>query len=155
MTSRERRRVAIKRLIHEHRVGSQEELVQMLNDEGIACTQATLSRDLRDMGIIRRNTAQGAVYVADKTTAYIKALKRVVGMEILNVRHNGATIVIRTLAGRAEGVAAYLDNLGHDNILGTLAGDDTVFVAPVELSRIKDLVDDIRRLEILAEEEPL
>ena len=105
------------------------------------------------MGIIRRASAQGAVYVADKTTAYIQALKRVVGMEILNVRHNGAIVVIRTLAGRAEGVAAYLDNLGHDNILGTLAGDDTVFVAPVDLSNIENLVEDIRRLEILAEEE--
>ena len=57
MTTRERRRAAIKRLIHEHRVGSQEELVGMLSDEGIVCTQATLSRDLRDMGIIRRASA--------------------------------------------------------------------------------------------------
>ncbi|MCB9765720.1 MAG: arginine repressor [Alphaproteobacteria bacterium] len=152
MTSRERRRAAIKRLIHEHRVSSQEELVRMLEADGISCTQATLSRDLRDMNIVRRTTSAGPVYQADRSSAYIEALRRVVGMEIQNVRHNGVLIVIRTLSGRAEGVAAYLDNMGHDNILGTVAGDDTVFVAPVDTARIVALVEEIRTLEILEQE---
>ena len=151
MTARDLRRSAIKRLIHEHRIGSQEELVKLLAVEGIHCTQATLSRDLRDMGIIRRNTPAGPLYKADKSAGYIEVLRRVVGMEILNVRHNGHLVVIRTLAGRAEGVAGFLDHWGHDNVLGTVAGDDTVLLVPVEPSKITELADDIRKLEVIAD----
>ena len=151
MTARDQRRNAIKRLIHEHRVGSQEELVKLLAVEGIHCTQATLSRDLRDMGVIRRNTPAGPIYKADKSAGYIEVLRRMVGMEILNVRHNGQLIVIRTLAGRAEGVAGFLDHWGHDNILGTVAGDDTVILVPANPSTIESLAEDIRKLEVLAD----
>ncbi len=148
---RAERRSAIKRLIYEHRVSSQDELVRLLAAEGVHCTQATLSRDLRDMSIIRRNTAAGPIYMADKSAGYIEALRRVVGMEILNVRHNSNMVVIRTLAGRAEGVAGFLDHWGHDNILGTVAGDDTVFLVPADMTRIKKLVQDIQTLEVLAD----
>lgn len=152
MSARDQRRTVIKRLVIEHTVRSQDDLVRLLTSEGISCTQATLSRDLRDMNIVRRTTAAGPVYVADKSPQYIEALRRVVGMEILNVRHNGTLLVIRTLAGRAEGVAAYLDGWGHDNILGTVAGDDTVFVAPCDTQRIDALAKDIRGLERLAQD---
>lgn len=148
MTPRERRRSLIKRIIHENRIGSQEELVRLLAMHGVQCTQATLSRDLRDMNVVRRTTAAGPVYQADRSPAYLEALRRVVGMEIQNVRHNGSLLVIRTLAGRAEGVAAFLDGWGHGNILGTVAGDDTVFVAPCDTKRIDALADEIRGLEI-------
>ncbi|MCP4810096.1 MAG: arginine repressor [Proteobacteria bacterium] len=151
MSVRDRRRNAIKRLIHEYRISSQEELVKLLASEGVHCTQATLSRDLRDMGIIRRNTPVGPVYKADKSAGYIEVLVRMVGMEILNVRHNGHMVVVRTLAGRAEGVAGFLDNWGHDNILGSVAGDDTVLVVPVDITKIEKLVADVRALEVLAD----
>lgn len=153
MSSRDHRRAVIKRILTEHRVGSQDELVGLLEQAGIVCTQATLSRDLRDMNVVRRTNAEGPVYVADRSAAYIEALRRVVAMEISHLSHNGSLVVIRTLAGRAEGVAGFLDSMGHENILGTVAGDDTVFVAPRDTSRIEALVDDIRRLESLAEEE--
>ena len=153
MTSRQRRRAAIKRLLLTQRISSQEELVGLLEKQGISCTQATLSRDLRDMSVVRRSTASGPVYTVDRSATYIQALRRVVAMEILTVRHNGSLVVIRTLNGRAEGVAAVLDGWGHDNILGTVAGDDTVFVAPVVLDELDRLADDIRALETLSEED--
>ena len=144
--SRSHRHRLIKRFVLERQVGSQEELVGLLQQEGVECTQATLSRDLRDLGVVRKNTSGGPVYLLDRSTSYMDALRRVVGMEILEVRHNGSLIVIRTLTGRAEGVAAYLDSNGHQLILGTVAGDDTVFVAPVDLSNIDDLVQQIQVL---------
>lgn len=151
MAARDVRRNAIKRLIYEHRIGSQEELVKLLAAENIHSTQATLSRDLRDMGVIRRNTPAGPIYKADKSAGYIEVLRRMVGMEILNVRHNGQLVVIRTLAGRAEGVAGFLDHWGHDNILGTVAGDDTVILVPTQPTSIAKLAEDIRKLEVLAD----
>ena len=147
MNPRDRRHVLIKRLIAERWISSQDELVRLLEEAGVPCTQATLSRDLRDLGVVRHNTDQGPVYRADRAAAYRSMLRRVVAMEILSVRHNGSLIVLRTLAGRAEGVAGFLDGWGHENILGTVAGDDTVFVAPADTARIHALVEDIRRLE--------
>ncbi len=152
MTSRDRRRALIKRLVQEHRISSQDELARLLEVEGVEVTQATLSRDLRDLSISRKNTADGPVYQLDRKAIYIEALRRVVGMEILDVRSNGTLIVIRTLSGRAEGVAGFLDSWGNSKILGTVAGDDTVFVAPVDSDCVRELVDEIRALEVSADE---
>ena len=146
MADRHRRHALIRQLVQNRRIGSQEELGRLLEDFGVTCTQATLSRDLKHLGIARKNTDQGPVYVLDRRTQYIKALRKVVSMEITSVRHNGTLIVLRTLPGRAEGVAGYLDGVGHELILGTVAGDDTVFVAPSDTSRIEELVGDIRQL---------
>ena len=147
MTARERRRLLIKRLVQRSRIQSQEELVRLLEREGISCTQATLSRDLRDLNIVRRNTARGPEYTLDRTPVYVDALRKVVGMEVLNVRHNQSLVVIRTMQGRAEGVAAFLDTWNNTNILGTVAGDDTVFVAPSDTTKIAELAEQIRALQ--------
>ncbi len=146
MAHRHRRHALIKQLVQSGRIGSQEELGRLLEDYGVSCTQATLSRDLKHLGIARRNTDDGPVYQLDRRTQYIKALRRVVSMEITSVRHNGSLIVLRTLPGRAEGVAGYLDGVGHEDILGTVAGDDTVFVAPSSADRIETLAGAIRLL---------
>ncbi len=148
MSPRRHRQRLILRLVKEHRVASQDELGALLAQEGINCTQATLSRDLRDLHVSRQNTPLGPVYQADNGGAYREALGRVVGMEILGVQHNGCLVVIKTLAGRAAGVAGFLDHLKHPDILGTVAGDDTVFVAPRDPSAIDSLASAIHELEI-------
>ncbi len=147
MTVRERRHLLIKRLVQRERIQSQEDLVRLLEVEGISCTQATLSRDLRDLNVVRRNTARGPEYTLDQSPVYIDALRKVVGMEVLNVRHNQSLVVIRTMQGRAEGVAAFLDTWNNQHILGTVAGDDTVFVAPADVMKIAELAAEIRALQ--------
>lgn len=128
-------------------MSSQDQLAALLAAGGIQVTQATLSRDLRDMGVAKKPGPQGAIrYQLDLKARYLKMLRAVVGMEIQGVRHNGSLIVIRTLSGRAEGVAAYIDGRNHPNVLGTVAGDDTVFVAPVDTSRCDELVAEIQSL---------
>lgn len=153
MNARDQRRALIRRLLTEQDVASQDDLARILAERGVACTQATLSRDLRDLNIVRRTGPDGRpVYRADRNSVYLEALRRVVGMEILSAAHNGVLVVVRTLAGRAEGVAGFLDNCGHDNILGTVAGDDTVFVAPRDTAQLPSLVDDILNLQRVAEQ---
>lgn len=146
MADRERRRALIRRLLQEHEIASQDELAQLLEQRGVPCTQATLSRDLRDLGVAREVGADGPRYRLDPKNRYLEALRQVVGMEIQNVRHNGVMIVVRTLTGRAEGVAGFLDTWKNPDILGTVAGDDTVFVAPVDTSRVEALATAIRAL---------
>jgi transcriptional regulator of arginine metabolism len=146
VSGRKERRKLIRSLLQKHTVGSQEQLAGLLRDAGVSCTQATLSRDLRDMGIIRDRGVDGPVYRIDQRARYRKVLRQVVGMEITSVRHNGSLVVLRTLVGRAGGVAGYLDGWGNPKILGTIAGDDTVFVAPSNPSECIALAAEIRDL---------
>ncbi len=120
--------------------------MHLLADRGVHTTQATVSRDLRDLGITRSMTASGPRYRVDQRARYMRALLQVVGMEIVDISHNGSLVVVRTLAGRAEGVAALLDSRDGFEILGTVAGDDTVFVAPTDPSKCDELVAAIRAL---------
>lgn len=146
MSERDSRRALIRQVLRDEHVSSQEQLMHLLADHGVSTTQATLSRDLRDMGITRSMTRKGPRYRVDQRARYMKALLQVVGMEIVDIRHNGSMVVVRTLSGRAEGVAALLDAREDFDILGTVAGDDTVFVAPTDPSNCDDLVAAIRAL---------
>lgn len=146
MADKQRRRASIRRILSNQEVSSQEQLSELLLAEGVACTQATLSRDLQDMGILRERGPSGFRYRLDNRARYMKALREVVGMEITSVHHNSVMIVIRTLNGRAEGVAGFLDAWDNPDILGTVAGDDTVFVAPTHPSRCEALAASIRAL---------
>ena len=146
MSDRDHRRALIRSLLQEHDIASQDELAQLLERRGVPCTQAPLSRDLRDMGVAREQGASGPRYRLDPGNRYLEVLRQVVGMEIQNVRHNGALIVVRTLTGRAEGVAGFLDSWRNPDLLGTVAGDDTVFVAPVDTARTEALAASIRAL---------
>jgi transcriptional regulator of arginine metabolism len=140
MSDRSHRRALIGRLLQGEEVGSQEELLRLLADRGVVVTQATLSRDMRDLGVVRTRGPDGPRYTLDQRTRYMSALREVVGMEILDVRTNGQLVVLRTLPGRAEGVAGFLDALDQDDILGTIAGDDTVFIAPSSPDRCPAVV---------------
>ena len=146
MPEKQKRRRLVRQLLREMVVSSQEQLAALLAERGVTCTQATLSRDLRDMGVVRERGPDGFRYVMDTRTRYLAALREVVGMEIVDVRHNGSLVVLRTLAGRAQGVAAYLDEQKDPRVLGTVAGDDTVFVCPAEPSHIDDLAEAILTL---------
>ena len=146
MSDRDARRALIRQVLQDEHVSSQEQLMNLLAERGVSTTQATVSRDLRDMGITRSMTAHGPRYRVDQRARYMRALLQVVGMEIVDIRHNGSMVVLRTLSGRAEGVAALLDSRDDFDILGTVAGDDTVFVCPTDPANCDDLVAAIRAL---------
>lgn len=146
MSDRDHRRALIRRLLSEGEIASQDELAGLLEAQGVVCNQATLSRDLRDLGVVREQGPMGPRYRLDTRNRYHQALRQVVGMEIQGVRHNGALVVVRTLTGRAEGVAGFLDSWKNPDLLGTVAGDDTVFVAPVSHDRCEALANAIRAL---------
>jgi transcriptional regulator of arginine metabolism len=142
MTGRETRQQLIKQLIRGNEISSQDELLSLMAGAGVSTTQATLSRDLKVLCVARKSGR----YELDDSAEYATALANVVGMEILGVAHNGHMIVVRTLIGRAQGVAAYLDGMAEPLILGTVAGDDTVFIAPSRVDFIESLVLKIESL---------
>jgi transcriptional regulator of arginine metabolism len=123
-----RRREAVARILRTRRVSTQEDLLASLRREGFRSTQGTLSRDLARLGA-RRVSRPGGAYYEVGDTAPASAAAAVSGL-VAALATNGSLVVIRTLPGSAPAVARAIDLARLDGVLGTLAGDDTVFVAP-------------------------
>jgi transcriptional regulator of arginine metabolism len=128
MNGSDRRREAVARILRSRRVSTQEELLAALGEEGHRATQATLSRDLARLGARRVSRPDGAFYeLPDEPQGGPLASLR--GL-VTGVAANGSLAVIRTLPGSASAVAHAIDRASLDQVLGTIAGDDTIFVAP-------------------------
>lgn len=140
-----RRQRLIRDIIKRRAVGSQDALGRALAERGVVTTQSTLSRDLRELGILRVPTGEGYRYVPSGGGALAAAngeterFCRVAAMEVLAVESNEQLVVVRTLAGRAQGVAVTIDQLALPEIIGTVAGDDTVLVVPSSVRRTRRL----------------
>lgn len=133
MASKVQRQQAIAKLIAKHAVTNQPQLVDLLAEEGITATQATVSRDLEDLGAVKVRVPGGDTVYAipeyePQRIAPEDQLRRVMGEWVAEVRHSGNLVVLRTPPGCAHVVASALDRSGLDGILGTVAGDDTLLV---------------------------
>ena len=128
------RLTAIRRIISRGSVDSQETLIALLGKEGFAATQATLSRDLKRLGIGKAPRPEGGyTYVVSPEEAppptdkiYVQDFTR----GFLSLQFSGPLGLIRTLPGHANSVAAALDHMRVPEVLGTIAGDDTILVVP-------------------------
>ena len=140
--NKHKRQFTIRELLTQKRVSSQEDLVKALKQAGIDITQATLSRDLNEMGIARMSTPDGPRYVSQE--ADDQRVRALVSYEITSIQHNECLIVVKTLAGRAQGVAQLIDSMNSPHILGTLAGDNTIFITPRSLKEIPRLIKELR-----------
>ena len=137
MSSKVQRQQAIARLIGRHAVSNQPQLVDLLAEEGIAATQATVSRDLEDLGAVKVRVPGGDTVYAipelePQRIAPEDQLRRVMGEWVADVRHSGPLVVVRTPPGCAHVVASALDRSGLPGVLGTVAGDDTLMVVAEE-----------------------
>lgn len=130
MSQKRDRQAAILRLVGQGRISSQEELRQRLSELGWRVTQATLSRDLRDLGVVRAPGEEGARYllpemVSDETKPSIDGLLPHFFSRIDGV---GELIVLHTLPGGAQPIAEAVDSEGWMEVIGTLAGENTILI---------------------------
>jgi transcriptional regulator of arginine metabolism len=137
MSSKVQRQQAIAKLVAKHAVTNQPQLVDLLAADGIAATQATVSRDLEDLGAVKVRVPGGeTVYAIPEyepaRLAPEDQLRRVMGEWVAEVRKSGNLIVLRTPPGCAHVVASALDRSGMDGLLGTVAGDDTLLCVAEE-----------------------
>ncbi|MCG3157985.1 MAG: Arginine repressor [bacterium] len=143
--TKQQRQMIIRELIVSNHISSQDELSRMLRRQRVEVTQATLSRDLREMRIARMPEDNGVRYVLPEV-AEGKKLRRVVQEEIVQIQGNECAILIKTLPGRAPGVGVFIDHLRHPEILGTVAGNDTLLVVPAGMSKTQAVIDFLRNL---------
>lgn len=129
--SKVQRQTTISRLIGDHEVTSQPQLIELLATHGIEATQATVSRDLDDIGAVKVRVPSGnTVYAipefAPDRLAPVDHLRRVMGEWVADVSTSANIVVLRTPPGCAHVVASALDRSRIDGLLGTVAGDDTL-----------------------------
>ncbi len=134
--SKPQRQHRIVKLIEEQGVGSQEDLRDKLAAEGIIVTQATVSRDLEDLGAVKVRTKGGLVYaipeLAQERVAPDDHLRRVMGEFVVEIASSGNIVVLRTPPGSAHVVGSALDRSGLEDVIGNVSGDDTVMVICAE-----------------------
>jgi transcriptional regulator of arginine metabolism len=145
MPAKHSRHSKIKEIVTSQIVSSQEELLELLKKEGFDTTQATLSRDLHEMGIVRVPHGTGFKYVLHYEDNS-EAIRQIIGMEIISVAHNESTVVVKTMPGRAQGVAIYLDKIHNSHIIGTVAGDDAIIIIPDKHDNVSLLVEKIHEI---------
>ena len=149
MTTAKARRTALQELISGGKASTQAELCELLAAHGHVSTQSTVSRDLKRLGAQRTVGPDGEPVYRLGAGGGPRAFS--MGM-VTAIDHNEHLIVLRTPAGRAQLVGIELDDLDHPEILGTLAGDDTVLVVPRSVTRIRELVKLLRERSGLREE---
>ena len=141
----------VARLLAEHAVSSQAQLVDLLAAEGVTSTQATVSRDLEDLGAIKVRVGGGETVYAipelpSEQRAPLDHLRRVFSEWVVEVAHSANLVVLRTPPGSAHVVASALDRSGLPEILGTVAGDDTLIVVVAEEAGGRQVAQTLREL---------
>lgn len=138
-----KRHSLIKSIITAHEVYNQTQLVKLLKQNEIRVTQATLSRDLNELGVVRIPTPNGTVYRIGETGTQT-AIKKRISEEVISIDYNEQLIVIRTFIGRAQGVAVFIDSQKINDLLGTIAGDDTILIIPRSVKKIKTIIEKLK-----------
>jgi transcriptional regulator of arginine metabolism len=132
------RQQLIVELAHDGPLPNQQELCKVLARRGFPVTQATLSRDIHDLGLVR--TAEGyTLRNGDATTEPAPTVSRIVREFVREARRAQNLLVIKTTSGSAQPVALAIDGEGWDDVVGTVAGDDTVLIITPDNKTAKKL----------------
>ena len=153
MKTKESRMETLKMLISSQELGSQEALLKALKKEGFVLTQATLSRDLKQLKVAKAASMNGKyLYVLPNETMYKRVTSSKRASEMLqssgfvSINFSGQLAVIKTRPGYASAIAYNLDSQDLPNILGSIAGDDTIFLAITQGVTHQDILEDLSQV---------
>ncbi len=141
------RHAAIAKLVMNESIETQEDLARMLRSLGYSVTQATVSRDIKEMRLIKILTPEGKYKYATVDNAESdlqERFNRIFSSSVLSVNSSGNLIVIKTISGSANAAAEAIDSMKWPDVLGTLAGDNTVFIVVKEG---RSVIETIKRFQ--------
>lgn len=146
-----KRQKRILEIINQEPIKTQDELAVLLQNEGIQVTQATVSRDIKELHLIKTAKGDGYAYSLPKGQTPVRdenRLRRIFRDAVLRIAGSGNNVVIHTLPGNANSVCSLLDAAEWDEFLGAVAGDDTIIIVTKSndhtamlLDRMQDLLD--------------
>ncbi|MDO4484384.1 MAG: arginine repressor [Clostridia bacterium] len=143
------RQVAILDIIEKNDLETQEDLANALKERGMHVTQATVSRDIKELRLLKVLTPAGTYKyaTADKASNGLnERFMRMLGESVLSVSSSGNLVVVKTLNGSANVAAEALDSLHWTDIIGTLAGDNTILLVIREGADVSLIVDQIKQM---------
>jgi len=134
-------------IISEYNIETQEELIEKLKDSGMDVTQATISRDIRDLKLVKISTDDNKYKYAVSQHDEIKIsskYRRILRETVVGVDRASNIVVFKTYPGMAQAAGAAVDGMGWGEIVGTIAGDDTIFVLIRDLETALEFVGKVR-----------
>ena len=144
------RQTRILEIIEREPIDTQEQLQQRLLEEGITCTQATISRDIKQLHLIKEPIGQGkyryAVSVQRNRLNVADKLRTIFRESIVSVDYAQNIVVIKTMAGLANAAAAALDSMSVPDMVGSLAGDDTAMLVMRDTDSARSFCDEIHEM---------
>lgn len=143
-----KRHMKILEIIGSRDIETQEELAEALKAEGFDVTQATVSRDIKNLKLIKMQSSRGkSKYVVSTTDQknIVDRLSSILSNTVLSVENVDKMVVIKTITGSAPITAEAIDNLESSDIAGTVAGDNTIFILVRTLDSAEELVTKIRK----------
>ncbi len=147
MNQKTQRLATIRKIIRSELIGSQEELITRLAECGIEITQSTLSRDLKFMNVAKvPHKNKGYIYVLPNTTQHDVNVSSNISDNITSLTFSGNLGVLKTKAGYASAISVPIDNLDCPNILGTIAGDNTVLIILREDANRGQVIESLMRI---------
>ncbi|MFC4455936.1 arginine repressor [Deinococcus sonorensis] len=150
MLSKEQRQKRIQEIIASESIATQAELVSRLQSDGVQVTQATVSRDINELRLVRLPVGKGRhryslAQVSTHDNVQIE-LERLFQNFVSDVDRGENVLVIRTSEGHASGVALLLDRLRRDDIVGTIAGEDTIFVVARTVDEGENIMEEFHSM---------
>lgn len=158
VTTRAARRQAIVEIIRNGAIASQSDLLDALSTRGFDVTQATVSRDLYELAAVKTPSSDGRMLyavpaeggesrmLADELEDINGRLVRIAAETMVSVEHSGNLVVLRTPPGAAHYLASAFDHANFPNVIGTIAGDDTIILVVGEKSSGKSVADRLAKL---------
>jgi transcriptional regulator of arginine metabolism len=146
-----RRHFAIREILISERISTQEELCEALRSRGYNITQATVSRDIKELSLVKTPDANGYRYAWPDShlpkNSYVR-IKRVFRDSVISLDSSENIIVIKTLPGAAQSIGSLIDSLDNPHILGTVAGDDTIFLVVKTTELLVQVMEYFQKLVI-------
>lgn len=139
MAKREDRKGVIRALVRAEDIRTQKELVERLQAHGYDCAQATVSRDIAEMGFVK---SEKGFYALPEDMA----LKRLMGEHALSVEDAGNLVVVKTRGGSASMIGEVVDNADIDGLVGTIAGDNTIMIAVKTEERAAEIAEYLQQM---------
>ncbi len=136
-------------IISQYTISTQEELLEKLKERGCSTTQATVSRDIKELNLVKQMNKQGVYhYVENKshTDEYISKFNAIFAHSVISTDVGGNITVIKCCNGMAQAACAAFDNMQWEGLVGTIAGDDTIFALCRTPELAKDLSTSITKL---------
>ena len=149
--SKNPRQTRIVELVKEREIETQEELQALLKEDGYDVTQATVSRDIKKLRLTKVALADGRYKYATVAETGIEyqekgKFRTVLGQVALSVTGAGNLVIVKTIPGAAQAACAAIDSQGYKQIAGSIAGDDTVFLAVSEIDEVETVIRKLQEL---------